>query len=171
LKNLKEERVRRKSATMSIQANNIHLLLLCCNECEYQFRSEEPMNCPQCNANVNTPLLTPFQKADLLALVKSNPYRNDRYDNWDYNAYQERMEFRHMFKMLLEAREWYDHSRITMQACWISLFILPVHDHKITFALSFFEDAFANALPSDEAEIEDAISNDIWERRQDKNID
>jgi hypothetical protein len=127
------------------------------------------MNCPQCNANVNTPLLTLFQKADLLSLVKSNPYRNVRYDNWDYNAYQERMEFRNKFKKLLEGRGWYEHSRIMMQACWISLFILPEHDHKITFALSFFEDAFANALPSDK--IEDAISNDIWERSRGKNID
>jgi len=156
---------------MSIQANHIQLLLLCCNECDYQFRSEIPINCPQCNANVNTPLLTPFQKTDLLTLVKSNPYRNDRYDNWNYNHYQEKMEFRDRFNVLLENLGWYDHSRIMMQACWISLFILPVHDHTITFALSFFEDAFANALPSDEAEIEDAISNDIWERRQDKNID
>jgi len=150
---------------MPLQANSIQLLMLCCDECNYQFRSEMPTNCPQCKANTSTPLLTPYEKETLFSLVKSNPYRNHHYDNWDYNAYQEKMEFRNKFKTLLENYGWYDHSRIMMQACWIALFVLPVHDHKILFALSFFEDAFANAL-TDKAVIENAISNDIWKCKQ-----
>jgi hypothetical protein len=149
-----------------LQANNIQLLMLCCDECDYQFRSEMPMNCIQCGAHTSTPLLTPHEKETLFTLVKSNPYRNHHYDNWDYNAYQEKMEFRDKFKTLLEKYGWYDHSRVTIQACWIALFILPEHNNQIIFALSFFEDAFANALPTDNAEIEDVISSNIWERKQ-----
>lgn len=152
-----------------LQANDIRLLLLSCDRCNYQFRSEIPTICPQCKANTSTPLLNPYEKETLFALVHSNPYRNPRYDNWDYNAYQEKMEFRNRFKTLLEGYGWYDHSRISMQACWIALFVLHERDDQIIFALSFFEDAFANALPSDEAEIEDAISIDLWERKQKNN--
>lgn len=151
---------------MPLQANDIRLLMLCCNECDYQFRSEILIHCVKCGSETTPPTLNPFERSQLLALVKSNPYRNDYYDNWDYNAYQEKMEFRNKFKNLLEDYGWYDHSRTMMQACWIALFVLHERDHKILFALSFFEDAFANALPTDEAEIEDAISIDIWERKQ-----
>ena len=151
---------------MPLQANSIQLLMLRCDSCDYQFRSEMPTNCIQCGANTSMPLLNPHEKETLFALVQSNPYRNYHYDNWDYNAYHEKMEFRNKFKNLLENNGWYEHSRIMMQACWIALFVLDTRDHKIMFALSFFEDSFANALPSDEAEIEDAISVDIWERKQ-----
>ena len=144
-----------------LQVNDIRLLMLSCDECNYQFRYEIPIICPQCKANTSTPLLNPYQKETLFALVHSNPYRNHNYDNWDYNAYLEKMEFRDRFKFLLEGYGWYDHSRISMQACWIALLVLPERNDQIIFALSFFEDAFANALPTDEAEIEDEISIDI----------
>lgn len=149
---------------MPLHANSIQLLILCCNKCNYQFRFEMPTYCIKCGAEASPPNLNPYERETLFALVKSNPYRNDHYDNWNYNHYQEKMEFRDKFKMLLEKNEWYDNSRITIQACWIALLVLDTHDNKIIFAMSFFEDAFANALLTDEAEIEDAISNDIWER-------
>jgi hypothetical protein len=151
---------------MPLQANNIQLLMLCCTECNYQFRSEIPIYCIQCGANAIPPTLNPYERETLFALVHSNPYRNDKYDNWNYNHYQEKMEFRNKFKLLLEGYGWYDHSRITIQACWIALFVLDTRDNKIIFALSFFEDAFSNAPPTDEAEIEDALYNDIWEHKQ-----
>lgn len=151
-----------------LQANSIQLLMLCCDKCNYQFRSEMPIHCIQCGANANPPTLNPYERETLFALVHSNPYRNHHYDNWNYNAYQEKMEFRDKFKILLEKYGWYDHSRIMMQACWIALFVLHERDDQIIFALSFFEDAFVNALPTDEAEIEDAISIDMWERKQKK---
>ena len=149
-----------------LQANSIQLLMLCCDKCNYQFRSEMPIRCIQCGANANPPTLNPYERETLFALVHSNPYRNHHYDNWNYNAYQEKMEFRDRFKFLLEGYGWYDHSRMMIQACWIALFVLHERNDQIMFALSFFEDSFANALPTDEAEIEDAISIDIWERKQ-----
>lgn len=149
-----------------LQANHINLLMLRCNKCHYQIRSDLHVLCPQCGEDTSPPLLHTFERESLLALVQSNPYRNDRYDNWNYNHYQEKMEFRDRFKVLLQNLEWYDHSRITMQACWIALFIVKERNHNIVFALSFFEDAFADALPKKKAEMEDAISIDIWERNQ-----
>ena len=149
-----------------LQANHINLLMIRCNVCNYQFRSDNCTRCSKCEGETSIPILNPFEKESLIALVQSNPYRNDRYDNWNYNHYQEKMEFRDRFKVLLQNLEWYDHSRITMQACWIALFIVKERNHNIIFALSFFEDAFADALPKKKAEMEDAIFIDIWERNQ-----
>jgi hypothetical protein len=128
---------------------DIHLLFLQCENCPCTPRGFESDPCPECGGTLYS--------------IKLSEYEIDHLTCFANHSTAESGAFNHQqFLESVSNLSWFAYNKEMMQACWVALRTQPVSDE----VLQFLEYEFNNAPTAEEAEIDEDIAVDRWEREQ-----
>lgn len=128
---------------------DIHLLFLQCEDCPCTPRGFESDPCPACGGALHS--------------IKLSEYEIDHLTCFANHSTAESGAFNHQqFLESVSNLSWFAYNKEMLQACWAALCAQPVSDE----VLQFLELEFNNAPTAEEAEIDEDIAVDMWEREQ-----
>jgi len=128
---------------------DIHLLFLQCENCPCTPRGFESDPCPECGGELHS--------------IKLSEYEIDHLTCFANHSTAESGAFNHQqFLESVSNLSWFAYNKEMMQACWVALRTQPVSDE----VLQFLEYEFNNAPTAEDAEIDEDIAVDMWEREQ-----
>ena len=128
---------------------DIHLLFLQCEDCPCTPRGFESDPCPECGGKLYSIKLSQYEIDHLTCFANHSTAESGAFNQ-------------HEFLDSVSNLSWFAYNKEMLQACWVALRDQPVSDE----VLQFFEEEFENAPTAEEAEIDEDIAVDMWEREQ-----